>query len=117
MHGKNELYEDVEQMVVQKYFKDKYFDYLLCRNKDIKDPDIKKCADSVGIDVAQITKYAYDESFDLVSAQEALTSSLNISASPTILFENQEILFGLEELKKLKGFEDLKTPTSKGSCR
>jgi predicted DsbA family dithiol-disulfide isomerase/thiol-disulfide isomerase/thioredoxin len=117
MHGKNELYEDVEQMVVRKYFKDKYFDYLLCRNKDIKDADIKKCADSVGIDVAQITKHAYDESFDLVSEEEASARSLNISASPTILFENQEILQGFEELKKLKGFEDLKAPSGKGSCR
>jgi len=117
MHGNNELYEDIEQMVVQKYFKEKYFDYVLCRNKNIQDPDIKKCADSVGIDVKKITQSAYDESSMLVNQEAQTCEELSISASPTILFENQTFIQGVDGLKKLKGFEDLKSPeTKKGSC-
>jgi thiol-disulfide isomerase/thioredoxin len=117
MHGNNELYENIEQIIVQKYYKEKFFDYVLCRNKDIKDPDIKKCADSVGIDVKSITKAAYEESLNLVTEEAQVCESLGVNASPTILFENQTFIRDIEGLKKIKGFESLKLPEgNKGSC-
>lgn len=115
LHGKEELREDIEQIVIQKHYPDKFFDYLLCRNKDIKDRDWQKCAEELKLDPEKIKVYAYEEHLELLAREVKLTQELNIKSSPTFLWENRLKISEVSDLRKIKGFEDVKI--KRGRCR
>ncbi|MEK9135796.1 MAG: multiheme c-type cytochrome, partial [Bacteroidota bacterium] len=57
LHGQAEVEEDIRQLVIEKYYPEKLFDYLLCRVKDLK-RSWQPCAESVGLDVQRIDAIA-----------------------------------------------------------
>ncbi len=118
LHGKDEMHEDIEQMIVQKYYPEKFFDYILCRNKDIKNRDSwRECAISLGLDPKDIEVKAFEESKALVEESERLCRELGITASPTIFWQNNYSLSDRSELRKIKGLEKLSFDGNTGSCK
>ncbi|MDP8259928.1 MAG: hypothetical protein P9L96_02865 [Candidatus Gygaella obscura] len=118
LHGKEEMHENIEQMIVQKYYPDKFFDYILCRNKDIKNRDTwRECATSFGMDPKEIEIKAFEENKVLVEESEKLCRGLDVKASPTIFWQNNYRLNNRSELKKINGLADIDLEKSSGSCR
>jgi hypothetical protein len=95
LHGEEELNEDLRQVCAMKYFgkANKYMDYIWCRNKDLKNPDWKKCATEAKIDAAKIEKCSTgQEGLDLIQADAKLAEDLQFSGSPSFLGNNKEKL-------------------------
>ena len=95
MHGPTEVDEDLRQICAIKYGAEggKVLDYILCRNGNIKSIDWKPCAAKAGLDQAKIeTCSTTQEGLDLLKAEAALAKNLGITASPTFLINNNEIV-------------------------
>jgi len=119
LHGQTEVEEDIRQLCARKYFPQKYFDYILDRNKDISNPHWEKAAVAMlGKDAeAAIKKCQSQEGEKLLEEDMGLAEELHINASPTILWENQRRFVSLAELKAgLKEFKGIDIEAS-GSCK
>jgi 2-hydroxychromene-2-carboxylate isomerase len=95
LHGSAEVEEDLRQLCAIKHGTEggKYLDYILCRNENVKSPDWKPCAAKAGLDKAKIeTCSTTQEGLDLFKAEAALAKDLGITASPTFLINNNEII-------------------------
>ncbi len=95
LHGEGELNENLRQICAIKYYGKgyKYMDYIWCRNKDIRNPDWKKCAQEAKLDVAKIEKCATSqEGLDLIKEDAILSEDLQITGSPGFLGNNKEKL-------------------------
>jgi len=93
MHGEWELDENLREACAQKYYAkgNKFMDYYLCRNKDIKNPDWKACAAEAKIDAARIEKCSTGkEGLDIMREDAKLGDDLNFGASPTFLGNNKK---------------------------
>jgi hypothetical protein len=104
MHGQPEVDEDLRQICAQKIYgkRYKFMDYVLCRNKDYKDPDWESCAKG-GISAAAIKKCAEgDEGKQLLTASFKKATDLGIGGSPTWLLNNKHDMRGRdpEAIKK-----------------
>jgi len=91
LHGKAEVVEDIRQVVIQRIFPEKFFDYLLCRAGNLREPWVK-CARKVGIDVMRVN--------DVMESGEGLRwfeenikrgNELGIRGSPTLLLNGRRI--------------------------
>jgi predicted DsbA family dithiol-disulfide isomerase len=92
LHGQKEVTEDIRQLVIIKYFKEKYYDYLAIRNQNIESSDPVVIMKSVGIDsdyVENIVKAEEGEKILSENIKEA--QKRNINASPTIFINGQVI--------------------------
>jgi hypothetical protein len=104
MHGVGELNQDVRELCVWKYQKDKFWDFVkeINQNATSKDVDQKweKIAQDLGIDVEKIKACQENEALDLLAKEKELTikeylvqnpaqhqgnESTTISASPTLV--------------------------------
>jgi len=54
LHGQPEIEEDIRQLLINKYYPDRFWGYLISRNSDIRNPDWKSHARYAGIDPAII---------------------------------------------------------------
>jgi len=118
MHGQGEVDEDLrEACAIKHYAKDyRWMDYVLCRNKNIRDTNWQACATGeIKADV--IKKCAEgDEGKELLAAEFAIASGMGIGASPTWLANNRFKFSGIdaetvrknlcEHNKDLKGCEN-----------
>jgi len=104
LHGQPEVDENIRQLCAINYYpKDyKYLEYIVCRNKDIRSSDWKRCAMN-GIDPDVIRRCADgSEGRRLLSKNLKFARQLEIGASPTWLANNKFKFSGIapEQIKK-----------------
>jgi hypothetical protein len=119
MYGEAELEEDIRQLVILKYFPDKFAAYFRARFKDYKDKPKKdaweKAAEGAGLDPSNIRQRFNQEGILLAQAEADLVKALGIHVSPTILWENNQVI-PKTDINKIPGLEALRlTPAE--NCR
>jgi hypothetical protein len=99
LHGQPEVDEDLRELCVMDLYPTgyKYMDYILCRNKDIKNTAWEACATSNGMDAAKIKACAEGaKGKELLTASLKSSQALGISASPTWLANNKVQFSGID---------------------
>jgi len=96
MHGPDEVEEDIHQVLIQKYWPQKLFDYLLLTEKVSHFEALKK----VGISYARIDRLR-EEGKNLLAENIKLANELGINASPTFMWENIYLISGLDNVIEL----------------
>jgi predicted DsbA family dithiol-disulfide isomerase len=99
MHGQGEVDEDIRELCAIKYYKkdNKFLDYILCRNKNIRDANWKECTGGNGIDTKKIeTCSTGDEGKKMLREDLEIARSLDIGGSPTWLANNKTIFSGVD---------------------
>src|SRR5262245_6212318 len=89
MHGPNEVKGDTLQVCAQKYAPAKWFDFILCQNKNSKEvaTNADSCAKEVGIPGAKIQACADgQEGKDLLAASFKRSQDAGARGSPTMAF-------------------------------
>ncbi len=95
MHGINELREDVRQMCIQKYYPDKFWDYIseIATNNSYSPENIedkwKPLAEKLGINVTKIERCLENEGMDLLAQDYALNQKYGVSGSPTVIINEE----------------------------
>ena len=103
--GDSEVEEYLRGVCVQKYFPEKFWDYLICRSKNIHSCYWEDCL--VGVDALRIKSCARGpEGINLLRENISLNKQLQISSGPTYLLDNHLIFSSRgvpakEELKKI----------------
>jgi rhodanese-related sulfurtransferase len=119
MYGEAELEEDIRQLVILKYFPDKFAAYFRARFKDYNDKSKKdtweKVAEGVGLDPSNIRQRFNQEGILLAQAEADLVKALGIHVSPTLLWENNQVI-PKTDINKIPGLGGLKL-TPVGTCR
>lgn len=117
LHGESEWKEDMRQLVIAKYYPERYWDYIKKRAKNYLSDEWERVASEVGIDVEDIKKRIESEGKKILADDFRYTSSLKINVSPTFLINGNIIAVGIGNLKKIKGYEDIKAEVSQaGGC-
>jgi len=92
MHGINEMREDIRQIVIWKYWPDKWWAYVNKVNAETSTGDIESkwegIATSVGLEPGKIKDYFDKEALTLLKAEAALNAKYSVSGSPTILIND-----------------------------
>ncbi|MCD6417185.1 hypothetical protein J7M00_00170 [bacterium] len=91
LHGKNEVDEDIRQMIIKKYYPDKFWCYLMSKNSHYGDTLWMRDAELCGLKVKKIVKYADKNGHSLAVEEAHLTDSLDVSASPTIFLDGAKV--------------------------
>lgn len=98
MHGINELNEDVRQVIIQKYFKDKWWDYVTYVNANTSTADIeakwKDAAAQAGLDAVKIQEYYDAEFLDILKNEAGLATEYAVQGSPSISVNKEEYSTG-----------------------
>ncbi len=93
LHGYPELVENLVQACAMKHYaaKNRYLDFIACRNESIFNPDWEECAEENKMDLEKIRTCAEgEEGLALLKADADLSSSLGIGASPTFVLNNNQ---------------------------
>ncbi len=96
MHGIGELYEDIRQMCVYKYYgAAKFWDYVTKINSGCTSQNVDSCWENVaktvsGINVENIKTCQKDEGVSLAKAEQALDEAYGVRGSPTIIINEQQ---------------------------
>ena len=106
LHGDKEVEENKRQLIIKKYYSDKFFDYLLKRNEDLEG-NWEEVAKELGINPEEVKDKVSKEGDDLLKEEAKLASELNITTSPTYFWENEQFVQE-EDLNKISAFGDLK---------
>ncbi len=91
LHGQPEVDENIRELCAIKHYPKnyKYMDYVLCRNKNIRDANWQSCAVN-GIDAKVIEKCSTgEEGVKLLSENIKNANELGIGASPTWVANNK----------------------------
>ncbi len=88
MHGIQELHQDIRELCVYKYQRDKYWDFVVAINKNCKYTNVDSCwedvASALGLNITSINQCYENEQLDLLSSELSLNKKYNVSASPTL---------------------------------
>ncbi|MEM5812666.1 MAG: DsbA family protein [Candidatus Aenigmatarchaeota archaeon] len=88
MHGINELREDIRQMVIWKYWPEKWWAYVNKVNAETSTSNIedkwKDIANSVGLNATEIQDKFDKEAMELLKAELELNEKMGVRGSPTI---------------------------------
>ena len=122
LHGSGEWEEDVRQLLIAKYYPEKFWKYVEVRNKDYRSSRWDKAMEEAGINVKKIMKKFDTEGVELLKAEAAYGNEYEINASPSFLWEGKELLdFG--SVSQKPGLEFMNPAQSKpgaaapaGSC-
>jgi 2-hydroxychromene-2-carboxylate isomerase len=100
LHGQAEVDENIRELCVMKnYGKNyKWMEYLLCRNKNIKDANWQSCTGgTTGFDTKKIeTCSAGEEGKKLLKEDIKIAQALAVTGSPTWLANNKKKFSGLD---------------------
>ena len=101
LRGYSEVVEDIRQVLIAKYYPEQYLDYILCRGE--KPNEIwETCAQKLNIDIDKIQAiFDSPEAEELFRENVKRTAELGISASPTLLIDNQ--FFQVNQLLQTSG--------------
>ena len=102
--GQPEVEESKRSLCVQKYYPEYFFDYMVCRVKDMSNPKPETCLAKFDVNkISTCSKGSEGES--LLKENIKLTRELQIMTGPVYLVDNQNIFImpesKEEELKKL----------------
>ncbi|NOZ86524.1 MAG: thioredoxin domain-containing protein [Deltaproteobacteria bacterium] len=106
MHGPDEVADDLREVCAIKHYGKnyKFMDFILCRNKNVRDKNWKACAVN-GIDAKVIEKCATgEEGKKLLSKSMKVSSGLGIGASPTWIANNKYKFSGIDAETIRKSF-------------
>ncbi|MBD3182104.1 hypothetical protein GF312_07420, partial [Candidatus Poribacteria bacterium] len=100
MHGEKEVIENMRQVVIGHYYKDKLFDYILERNKKLRG-DWEDAARKVGVDPANIQKIVESEEGAVLFGNNIKKcQELDIHASPTLMVNSVKLSNSIIYIKK-----------------
>ncbi|MCL4478004.1 MAG: hypothetical protein M1381_02730 [Deltaproteobacteria bacterium] len=86
LHGPQELNEDLVQIAIQKFYRNKFYNYLLCYNSTMNDD---KCSKDNGINKNKITSFVKSGyARQMLDKDFTSTEKLGINASPTLFINN-----------------------------
>ncbi|MBI5207121.1 MAG: hypothetical protein HY934_04945 [Candidatus Firestonebacteria bacterium] len=89
LHGEAEIEEDLRQLVIKNIFRDKFWDYLLCRNNNLKKDNYKECLLHAGLDPIKIESLIKVNKEKLLRNEVISTNRLREKASPTLFINNK----------------------------
>ncbi len=96
LHGPPEVAENIRQLCAIKHYKDKFMDYIWCRNENIRSEEWQKCTGANGIATAVIEKCSTGgEGKQLHSEDIKFAHALKIGGSPTWLVNNRHMFNGV----------------------
>lgn len=117
LHGDEEWKEDMRQIIISKYYPEKYWDYIKKRVKNYNSTEWENIASEVGINVNDMKNKIETEGKKLLAEDFKYANSLKINVSPTFLVNGNMVVVGISNLKKMKGYEDIKIDVSQtGGC-
>ena len=111
LHGSGEWEENVRQLLIAKYYPEKFWKYLEIRNKDYRSSRWDKAMEDAGINPKKIMKKFDSEGLELLKAEAAYVNEYGVSASPSLVWEGK-VKLGLDSAAKIEGFEFFNPKTS-----
>ena len=94
MHGIQELNQDVRELCVQKYQKDKFWDFLKAINVQCTAQNADVCweavASSLSINTAKVKTCQKDEALTLLAQEVQLNKTLSVTGSPQLIINGAE---------------------------
>jgi hypothetical protein len=115
LHGVSELEEDVRELVILKYFPEKFPAYFLERSKQPASSLWENAAAVAQLDPAFISAKYNEEGASLIQKDFALSEELGLNSSPTFLWDNTIRINNVAHLKTFPPLKDLDIQLS-GSC-
>jgi hypothetical protein len=89
MHGIQELHQDVRELCIYKYQKEKYWDFVVAVNSQCSAQNVDTCweavANSSGIDTAKIKTCEKDEAVALLQNEVDLNTKYSVRGSPMLV--------------------------------
>ncbi len=115
LHGQPEVDENIRELCAIEHYpdKNKYMEYIWCRNKSIRSPDWQSCTGKNGIDTKVIEKCFNQEGKKLLSKNIKLGQVLKVHGSPTWLINNRETFNAIDAAEIQKKICE-KNPDLKG---
>ncbi len=113
LHGSGEWEEDIRQLLIAKYYPEKFWKYLEIRNKDYRSSRWDKAMEEAGINTKKIMKKFDTEGVELLKEEANYSREYNISASPSLVWEGK-VQMGLDGASQIKGFEFFNPSAAKG---
>lgn len=105
MHGIQELNQGVRELCVQKYQKDKFWDFLTKINNQCDYKNVDSCWEGagkeIGIDINQIKSCQKNEALDFLAGEVERNQRYGISGSPQLIINGVEYL-GLRNVEAYK---------------
>jgi glutaredoxin len=96
MHGIQELNQGIRELCVQKYQRDKFWDFVKEINSNCNYQNVDSCwegiAKKVGVDIAQIKTCQKDEGLRISAQELELNKKYGISGSPQIIINDIEYM-------------------------
>ncbi len=106
LHGSGEWEENVRQLLIAKYYPEKFWKYLEIRNKDYRSSRWDKAMEEAGINSKKIMKKFDKEGIELLKEEAKYSQEYGINASPSFLWEGKvQLDFG--SASQIPGFEFL----------
>lgn len=118
LHGDEEWKENMRQLLILKYYPDKFWEYMKIRVKNYTANDWQDLLKEVGISIEDFEKKLEIEGKKLLADDFRFTSSLKINVSPTFIVNGNNLVVGISNLKKVSGYEDIKIDLNQqaGGC-
>ena len=114
LHGQAEWEEDLRQLIIAKDFPDKFYAYLLERNKGIPAASWEDAATKAGISPKKVSD-AFEDGKKMLADDFARSTALSIGTSPSFMWEGRTFMVGINELIKIPGFEKVALPGAGGA--
>ena len=115
LHGSGEWEENVRQLLIAKYYPEKFWKYLEIRNKDYRSSRWDKAMEDAGINVKKIMKKFDTEGLELLKQEAAYSDEYNVDGSPTFLWEGRRMMsFG--SAAQTEGFDFLNPNSGKAGA-
>lgn len=115
LHGSGEWEENIRQLLIAKYYPEKFWKYLEIRNKDYRSSRWDKAMDEAGINSKKIMKKFDTEGVKLLKAEAKYTQEYGINASPSFVWEGKvQLDFG--SASEIEGFGFLNPNAAKSGA-
>ncbi len=94
MHGIQELNQDIRELCVQKYQKDKLWDFIKAINNDCNYQDVDSCwentAKKLGMNTTEIKTCQKNESLSILAQEAELNKKYGVNGSPQLIINEVE---------------------------
>ncbi len=94
MHGIQELNQDVRELCVQKYQKDKFWDFVKAMNSSCTSSNADSCWENVakglGINIEQVKNCQKNEAITILEQEVQLNKKYGVTGSPQLVINDKE---------------------------
>ncbi len=102
LHGDREIAEGIRQTVVMALYPNRFWDYILCRNKSGIATDWRVCATQVNMDANKIAELSESDAGEALFAENIRRANLlGINASPTLRVNGRDVKTSSHEVARL----------------